>query len=297
MPDLFSEGATYIIPEYIGSNYVKIKEFGTPSIQGVSYTFTKPKGKSLAKGETAKLGGYSLKVDSINAEAGTVGLVLLDAKGNYIDSKVIGPLNEETKPLLPQHQDVARKMQFRVGSVMAELDVKKPFKGDKVNLWFFTGIQDMKRDTPFEHDPRFMVRPDVCGHCYQLNEVLLDNPETIILDKNHPVYEGPKDENGKPLFTIVVDSFDGEMVHAWHIETEYKKKHYQTDNLAFRPRNNVDVLVGVNGTIEGFLRLSMLPPSGLQGLLAHRSQRSAREVEWFGQYRRLRPYSSLMSDK
>jgi len=36
----------------------------------------------------------------------------------------------------------------------------------------------------------------------------------------------------------------------------------KTDNLAFRPRNNVDVIVGVNGTSEGFLRLSMLPRLG-----------------------------------
>ena len=259
MADLFSEGATYIQPEYIGSNYVKIKEFGTPSIQAISYTFNKPKGKSLATGEETKLGQYSLRVDAIDQEGGTIDLTILK-DGIDFESKVIGPINDEAaKTLLPQHQDIARKMQFRVGSVMVELDVKKPFKGDKVNLWFFTGIQDLKRDTPFEHDPRFMVRPDVCGHCYQLNEVLLDNPEQIILDKDHPVYEGPKDASGKPLFKIVVDSFDGEMVHAWHIETQYKKKHYQTENLAFRPRKNIDVLVGVNGTIEGNLRLSMLP--------------------------------------
>ena len=259
MPEVFSEGATYIVPEYIGSNYVKIKEFGTPSIQAISYTFNKPKGHSLAIGETAKLGEFTLQLNGFDAAAGTVELTLFDANGNHVDSKTLGPLDAAAKELLPQHQDVAQTMQFKYGSVMAELDVKKPFKDGKVNLYFFTDIQELERDTPFEHDPRFMVRPDVCGHCYQLNEVLLDNPETIILDKEHPVYEGPRDENGKPLFTIVVDSFDGEMVHAWHIETEYRKKHYSTENLAFRPRNNVDVLVGVNGTIEGFLRLSMLP--------------------------------------
>jgi hypothetical protein len=259
MPEVFSEGATYIVPEYIGSNYVRIREFGTPSIQAISYTFTKPKAKNLAAGETAKLGTYTLRCNGFDTKAGTVDLSLLDASGNVVESKVLGPLNAAAKELLPQHQDVARTMQFKVGSVMAELDVKKLFKGDKVKLYLFTGIQELERDTPFEHDPRFMVRPDVCGHCYQLNEVLLDNPEAIILDKDHPTFEGPKDENGKPLFKIVVDSFDGEMVHAWHIETQYKKKHYSTDNLAFRPRNNIDVLLGVNGTIEGFLRLSMLP--------------------------------------
>ncbi|GEM_PF-452970 len=259
MPEVFSEGGTFVEPEYVGSNYVKVKTFATPSISAISYTFNKPKAKSMAVGETARLGKYTLRCDSIDTHAGTIGLVLLNKKGTVVESKVIGPLDDAAKTLLPQDQHMARRMQFKLGSVMAELDVKKPFKGSKVNLWLFTGIQELERDTPFEHDPRFMVRPDVCGHCYQLNEVLLDNPEAIILDKDHPVYEGPRNEKGKPLFKIVVDSFDGEMVQAWHIETEYRKKHYRTDNLAFRPRNNIDVLVGVNGTIEGFLRLSMLP--------------------------------------
>jgi hypothetical protein len=107
-----------------------------------------------------------------------------------------------------------------------------------------------------------MVRPDVCGHCYQFNEILLDNPEPIVLDKNNRVYEGPKRKDGTPLFRIVIDHFDGEMIHAWHVETDYKGKVVKTDNLAFRPRNNVDVLVGVTGTTEGFLRLSMLPRLG-----------------------------------
>ena len=127
----------------------------------------------------------------------------------------------------------------------------------------FTQIQALKRDTPFEFDHRFMVRPDVCGHCYQLNEVLLDNPEPIILDNDHPVYEGPKREDGTPLYRLVLDDFDGEMIHAWHVETDNAKKGIiKTENLAFRPRNNMDVLIGVTGTTEGFLRLSMLPRLG-----------------------------------
>jgi hypothetical protein len=107
-----------------------------------------------------------------------------------------------------------------------------------------------------------MVRPDVCGHCYQFNEILLDNPEPIVLDKDNPVYEGPRGEDGIPLFKIVIDHFDGEMIHAWHVETRYRDKIHKTDNLAFRPRKNIDVLLGVTGTIEGFLRLSMLPRLG-----------------------------------
>ncbi|WP_207261397.1 hypothetical protein [Desulfovibrio sp. Huiquan2017] len=262
MPDLFSEGATYIQPEYIGSNYVKIKEFGTPSLQGISYTYKKPGEKALGVGDTAKLGTYVLRCDGLDEQAGTIALSLLDKSGSPVAQKTVGPLNAETRKLLPQHEHTARMMQFKAGSVLAEMDLETPFEDGKAHLWLYTGIQELQRDTPFEFDPRFMVRPDVCGHCYQLNEVLLDNPEAIVLDKDHPVFEGPKNEKGEPLFRLVLDSFDGEMVHAWHIETEYKGEIEKTDNLAFRPRNNVDVLVGVNGTIEGFLRLSMLPRLG-----------------------------------
>lgn len=261
-PEVFSEGGTYIQPEYIGSNYVKIREFGTPSLQSISYTYKKPKAATLGAGGTAKLGKYTLRCNGVDAAAGTVDLTLLDKSGKVVAAKVVGPLNAEAEKLLPQDIIVARRMQFKVGSVLAELDVTHPFKDGKANLWTYTGIQELERDTPFEFDPRFVVRPDVCGHCYQLNEVLLDNPEPIILDKDHPVYEGPKNAKGEPLFKIVIDSFDGEMVQAWHLETDYKGEVQKTDNLAFRPRNNVDVLVGVNGTIEGFLRLSMLPRLG-----------------------------------
>lgn len=262
MPALFSEGATYIQPEYVGSNYVKIREFGTPSLQSISYTYNKPESKTLGTGETAGLGAFTLRCDAVDPQAGTLALVLLDKDGRPVGSKTLGPLDDAARALLPQHMEAARMMQFKVGAVMAELDVKNPFKDGRANLWLYTGIQELERDTPFEFDPRFMVRPDVCGHCYQLNEVLLDNPEPIILDRDHPVYEGPKNAQGEPLFKIVIDSFDGEMIHAWHIETGRKGESQLTDNLAFRPRNNVDVLVGVNGTIEGFLRLSMLPRLG-----------------------------------
>ncbi|MDD3311772.1 hypothetical protein [Pseudodesulfovibrio sp.] len=262
MPDLFSEGATYIQPEYIGSNYVKIREFGTPSLQSISYTYNKPKSLALGAGESAGLGTFTLRCDAVDPQAGTLNLALLDKSGAVVGSKTVGPLDDAARRLLPQHMETARRMQFKVGAVMAELDVKHPFKDGKANLWLYTGIQELERDTPFEFDPRFMVRPDVCGHCYQLNEVLLDNPEPIVLDREHPVFEGPKNAQGEPLFRIVIDSFDGEMVQAWHIETGEKDELQRTDNLAFRPRNNVDVLVGVNGTIEGFLRLSMLPRLG-----------------------------------
>ena len=262
MPELFAEGSTWIIPEYVGSNYVKIKEFGTPSIEAISFTYKKPKKTVIGQGEYVKLGKYRLECTSVNSDAKTVSLLLKDGDGSIVATKILGPLKQEMIDLLPQHQETARAMQFMYDDVQAELDIKNPFEDGKTRLYLFTQIQLLERDTTFEFDPRFMVRPDVCGHCYQLNEVLLDNPQPIILDKKNPVYDGPKRKDGTPLFRIVIDHFDGEMIHAWHVETNYKNKIHKTDNLAFRPRNNIDVLLGVTGTIEGFLRLSMLPRLG-----------------------------------
>ena len=54
MPEVFSEGATYIVPEYVGSNHVKIKEFGTPSIQSISFTYETPQEVSLGPGNTSR---------------------------------------------------------------------------------------------------------------------------------------------------------------------------------------------------------------------------------------------------
>jgi hypothetical protein len=262
MPEVFAEGSTYIIPEYVGSNYVKIKEFGTQSIESICTTYKKPQKTLMGAGDTVELGKFQLVCTAVDIVKKTISLELKNSTGKIVAFKQLGPLSGELRDLLPQHQEAARAMQFMHDDVQAEMDIKTPFKANKAQLYLFTDIQTLKRDTAFEFDPRFVLRPDVCGHCYQLNELLLDNSEPIILDREHPVYDGPINEAGTPLFSIVIDDFDGEMIHAWHMETEKKGKVTKTDNLAFRPRNNVDVIIGVNGTSEGFLRLSMLPRLG-----------------------------------
>jgi hypothetical protein len=262
MPEVFAEGGTFVIPEYVGSNYVKIKEFATPSIESISFSYKKPEEAVMGRGEKTPFGQYTLECTSVNTSTKTVGLVLKDKNGKPIQSKTLGPLNQAMIDILPQNQTAVSAMQFRYGDVQAELDIQEPFEGNKARLYLFTDVQDLDRGAPFPFDPRFMVRPDVCGHCYQVNEVLLDNPKPIILDENNLAYDGPMGEDGKPLFRIVVDDFDGEMIHAWHIESGEGEELVKTDNLAFRPRKNLDVLLGVNGTTEGFLRLSMLPRLG-----------------------------------
>ncbi len=262
MPEVFAEGATYVVPEYVGSNYIKIKEFATPSIEAISFSYNKPEEAVLGRGESMPLGEYTLECTSVNTAARSAELVLKDKNGQLLQSKTLGPLNQAMIDILPQHQTAVAAMQFRYRDVQAELDLEEPFEGNKVRLYLFTGVRELERGAPFPFDPRFMVRPDVCGHCYQVNEVLLDNPDPIILDEKNPTYEGPRGRDGKPLFRIVVDDFDGEMIHAWHIESGEGEERVKTENLAFRPRANLDVLLGVNGTTEGFLRLSMLPRLG-----------------------------------
>ena len=83
-----------------------------------------------------------------------------------------------------------------------------------------------------------------------LNEFIIDNPEPIVLDAKNRTYTGPEG-----YFKIVIDDFDGEKIQAWHIEDKDGRK---TPNLAELPRNNVDVMVGVNGTTEHFLRKTLL---------------------------------------
>ena len=54
-----------------------------------------------------------------------------------------------------------------------------------------------------------------------------------------------------------------EAINAWHLETKRKNKKgnweiRKTPNLAEYPRDNIDVMVGVNGTTESFLRKTVL---------------------------------------
>ena len=134
--------------------------------------------------------------------------------------------------------------------IQVDLDLPVDFEKEKVAFWVATGAQTFNRDNPWPDDERFMIRPDVCGHCYQLNEIILDNKEPIVLDEKNNVFTGLGG-----YFKIVVDDFDGEAINAWHIEDRFGKK---TPNLAEYPRDNLDVMVGVNGTTESFLRATLL---------------------------------------
>lgn len=263
----FAEGATWVIPEFVGENYMRIAEFGTPSLSSFRYTYTAPTRQLLGEGESAQFGPYTVTMVSLSQEMGTVTVTVT---GNGVNqTKVLGPLNAETNALLPQHQRIVNTLQFVVGEGtdsmgMVEMDVHNTFEDGKAALYSYVDLKQLVSNEDWPYDDRFILRPDVCGHCYQLNEFLIANKEEIVLDKHNRIYEGPKGPDGNPLFRIVIDSFDGEMIHAWHVDNgdpDSVTRYTSTDNLAFNPRNNIDALLGTNGTTEGFLRAGMMERS------------------------------------
>jgi hypothetical protein len=250
MPDVFGEGATYLLPKWVAPDYVDVAEMGTAGMSEFTVTFTKPQKAVLKPGGTAPVGKYTAKLDGIDVDAKTVHLVLLDATGKEVAEKTFGPLNDELWSTLPQYGPSQEKISLVHDDVQVDLDYSADVTKGEMVFYLASGCKSYKINEPFPEDPRFMTRPDVCGHCYQLNELILDNKEPIILDREHPVFEGP---NG--YFKLVIDDFDGEAINAWHIEDHFGRP---TPNLAEYARNNVDVMVGVNGTTESFLRHTLL---------------------------------------
>jgi hypothetical protein len=250
LPELFAEGATFLTARWVSPDYIEVAEMGTPGMDSFTISYEEPQNITLKTGEETSLGRYLLRAERVDAAARTATLALLDSGGKLLVRKTLGPLNDELLDTLPQYSPSQQKVMLQHEDVHIEMDLSSSFAGGAVSLYAAAGIIRIERDTPWKDDPRFVVRPEVCGHCYMLNELILDNAEPIILDENHNVFSGPDG-----YFKIVVDDFDGEKINAWHIEDKTGMK---TPNLAEYPRNNLDVMAGVNGTTETFLRKTLL---------------------------------------
>jgi hypothetical protein len=250
LPEMFAEGATYLIPRFVAPDHIEVAEMGSPGMDSFVFSYEKPQKLEMKVGEETTLGAYRLKVDSIQAAAKTAKLSLKDEKGRVLLEKTLGPVNQELLDTLPQYNQSQQKVMLQYQDVHVELDLSAEFSGNTIALYATTGATKIERDKPWPDDPQFVVRPEVCGHCYMLNELILDNAKPIILDEKNNVIWGPN-----KYFKIVVDDFDGEKINAWHIEDSIGTK---TPNLAEYPRNNLDVMAGMNGTIETFLRKTLL---------------------------------------
>jgi hypothetical protein len=250
LPEMFGEGATVLIPRFVGPDYIEVAEMGTPGMDSFTISYDEPQNLAMKSGEETRLGKYRLKALNVNSAARSAGLSLMDESGKVLVEKTLGPVNKELLDTLPQYNQSQQKVMLQYGDIHVELDLSSDFSRGAISLYTATGVMTINRDKPWLGDSRFMVRPEVCGHCYMLNEVILDNDKPIILDEKNNSFSGP---NG--YFKIVVDDFDGEKINAWHIEDRLGTK---SANLAEYPRNNLDVMVGVNGTTETFLRKTLL---------------------------------------
>jgi len=250
LPDMFAEGATYLIPRWVSPDFVDVAEMGTPGMDSFTMSYNRSKKVVLREGEDTAVGDYRLKVAEVDTINKKVKLLLLDAQEKVATEKILGPLTKELYDTLPQYSPSQQKVMLQYDDIHVELDLPTDFPDGKVPLYISTGVLKLKRDTPWQKDPRFIMRPDVCGHCYMLNEFILDNRDPIVLDGENNTFIGPEG-----YFKIVIDDFDGEAINAWHIEDRTGMK---TPNLAEYPRNNLDVMVGVNGTVESFLRRTVL---------------------------------------
>jgi len=250
VPDIYAEGATYAIPRWVSPDFVEIAEMGSPGMDSFTISYEEPQKLILKAGGEAAVGDYKLRVAGLDQGQKTVMLVLLDGKGKVAAEKKLGPVDQKVYDRLPQYSPAQQKVMMQYKDIHVELDLPADFREGKVTLYAWTGAHKLERDKPWASDPRFTMRPDVCGHCYMLNEFIIDNPEPIVLDAENPTYTGP---NG--YFKIVIDDFDGEKIQAWHMED---RTGWKTPNLAELARNNIDVMVGVNGTTEHFLRKTLL---------------------------------------
>jgi hypothetical protein len=250
LPDAFGEGATFLIPKWVAPDHIEVAEMGSPGMDSFFISYEEPQKLEMKAGEETTLGQYRLRADSVDSASKTAKLSLREANGKVLVEKTLGPLNRELLETLPQYNQSQQKVMLQYNDVHIELDMSSAFSGGTVSLYVASGAVKIERDKPWKDDARFVVRPEVCGHCYMLNEFILDNAEPIVLDEKNNTFAGP---NG--YFKIVVDDFDGEKINAWHIED---KTGMRTPNLAEYPRNNLDVMAGVNGTTETFLRKTLL---------------------------------------
>ncbi|MBI3016248.1 MAG: hypothetical protein HYY65_14560 [Candidatus Tectomicrobia bacterium] len=250
MPPFAAEGATYLIPRWVTPNMVEVADMGTPGMDWILVSYQEAEKKTVSVGGSFAFADFQLHLRKMDPGGKTIHFAVLDTSGVLLDTKVLGPITGEVYATLPQYGPSREKVMFQFQNIHLEIEVPVNFQAGKATVYVTGGVMKLERDKPWPGDKRFVMRPDVCGHCYMLNEFILDNPEPIVLDAENPVYEGPEG-----YFKIVVDDFDGEAINAWHIEDSEGRK---TPNLAEYPRNNLDVMVGVNGTTESFLRKTLL---------------------------------------
>ena len=198
-----------MIPKWVAPDYVEVAEMGTPGMDSFTITYEEPKRVVLQTGQQVALGKYQLRVVHVDASNKSAKVALVSSNGKVVAEKTFGPLTKQFYDTLPQYGPSQQKAMMQYEDIHVELICLPTSVRVRFHSMLPLAHTSFLRDEPWKGDPRFIIRPDVCGHCYMLNEVLLDNAEPIILDERNNTYTGPEG-----YFKIVVDDFDGERINA-----------------------------------------------------------------------------------
>ncbi|MBW1912258.1 MAG: hypothetical protein JRI43_03615, partial [Deltaproteobacteria bacterium] len=149
VPEVFAEGATYLIPKWVTPDFVEVAEMGTPGMDQFTITYKKPKKAVLKEGDQVKVGEFYLKVNRVDAENNQVDCVLTDSTGNVLVEKSFGPLTEDVLSTLPQYSPSQDKIQLQHEDIHVALDVPMDFAGfpeGKATFYLSTDIRTFDRD-------------------------------------------------------------------------------------------------------------------------------------------------------
>ena len=146
-------------------------------------TYKKPKKAVLREGDSITAGKYKFRADRIDEETKSVKCSLMDGEGKVLAEKTFGPVDDEIMDTFPQYAPSQEKITLKYADLFITLNIPANLAGGNAAFYVATDAVTYHKDEPWPDDPRFVVRPDVCGHCYQLNEVILDNKDPVILDR------------------------------------------------------------------------------------------------------------------
>ena len=100
--------------------------------------------------------------------------------------------------------------------------------------------------------------------CIAVIETLIENKDEIVLDAANNVFVGPNN-----YFKIVVDSFDGNVIKAWHFEGPNGEK---SGNLAeFAHGKHLDALINAVPNATTRFHYEKLAPKALERFIVQKS--------------------------
>ncbi len=190
--DPFDASATFfVVVDSVTPQGIKIKEAGALDMIWFKTSYDKPiVANDVAAGQTLQAGKYRVKVLSVDPELGTVGINLLDSKGNVLAEKTLGPLTldiyRNQKHIL-EHSTIIRPtlsldyenirvqintkfdMPFGPGPMklmneagdfvpVSQMNEVSSFYGGKVDLLIYEDVRKMELRNPWSEDTRFILQ-------------------------------------------------------------------------------------------------------------------------------------------